>query len=93
MEAQTPETPPRSDAKLKTVYWIVAAALTVGVVLDVLRWPVNWLSVAGSAALIAVLVLLATAKPVETRGKKLLIYGLIAVSLGLLLARIAGGGQ
>jgi hypothetical protein len=81
------------NSKLKIAYWIIAAAMTVGVVLDAMKQPVNWLSIASSATLIAVLVLLATAKPVETRGKKLVIYTLIAVSLGLLLARIVGGGS
>lgn len=91
METQTPETGGQFNSKLKIVYWIAATAMTIGVVLDAMKRPVNWLSLASSVALIAVLVLLATAKPVETRAKKLLIYALIAVSLGLLVAKIVGG--
>jgi hypothetical protein len=90
---QTPQTTGQLNSKLKIVYWIVAAAMTIGVVLDAMKRPVNWLSIASSGTLIAVLVLLATAKPVETRGKKIVIYTLIAISLGLLLATIAGGGS
>ena len=90
---QTPQASGQLDSKLKIVYWIVAAAMTIGVVVDVMQRPVNWLSLASSGTLIVALVLLATAKPAETRGKKLAIYGLIAISLGLLVARIAGGGS
>ena len=86
------ETPVKRDAKLKALYWIAAAAMTIAVVLDAMKQPANWLSIGARAALIVALVLLATAKPVETHGKKLLIYGLIALSLGLLVARIAGVG-
>ena len=93
METQTPPTPSQFDSKLKIVYWLVAAAMLIGVVVDAMQRPVNWLSLASGGTLVAALVLLATAKPAETRGKKLAIYGLIAVSLGLLLARIAGGGS
>lgn len=89
METQTPQ---GRDTKLKALYWIAAAAMTIAVVLDAMKQPVNWLSIGARGALIAALVLLATAKPAETHGKKLLIYGLIAVSLGLLIAKIVGVG-
>jgi hypothetical protein len=90
METQTPA---GTDTKLKVLYWIAAAAMTIAVVLDAMKQPTNWLSIGARGTLIAVLVLLATAKRVETHGKKLLIYGLIALSLGLLLAKIAGLGS
>lgn len=90
METQTPA---GRDTKLKALYWIAAAAMTIAVILDAMKWPTNWLSIGARASLIAALVLLATAKPVETHGKKMLIYGLIAVSLGLLIARLAGLGN
>jgi hypothetical protein len=87
---ETP-TPARRDAKLKILYWIAAAAMTIAVVLDAMKQPINWLSIGARVTLIVALVLLATAKDVETHGKKLLIYGLIAVSIALLLARIVLG--
>lgn len=89
---QTPQTSGQLNSRLRIVYWIVAAAMAVGVVLDAMKRPVDWLSLGSSATLIAVLVLLATAKPVETHGKKIAIYALIAVALGLLIARIVRGG-
>lgn len=89
METQTPV---KRDAKLKALYWIAAAAMTIALVLEAMKQPANWLAIGARGSLIAALVLLATARDAETRGKKLLIYGLIAVSLGLLLAKIAGGG-
>ena len=92
METQTPPTSTGRDAKLKVLYWIAAAAMTIAVVLDAMKEPTNWLSIGARGSLIAALVLLATARDAETRGKKLLIYALIAISLGLLLAKIAGGG-
>ena len=90
---QTPQASGQLDSKLKIVYWIVAAAMMVGVVLEAMKRPVNWLSLSASGTLIAALVLLATAKPVETRGKKLVIYALIAVTAGLTLARILSRGD
>ena len=86
METQTPE---RADSsKLKPLYWLAAAAMTIAVVLDVIKPPINWLSVGGRIPLILALVFLATAKPAETRGKKLLIYGLIILSIGLFVAKL-----
>ena len=69
-------------------WWIVAATMTIATVLAAMEKPIDWLAMAGRGMLIAAAVLLATAKPAETRGKKVLIYALCAVSLGLLLARI-----
>ena len=88
-----PETPPPTsppvgrDKMLKAVYWVAAAAMAAATVLAAMQQPVDWMAIAGRGSLIAALVLLATAKPVETRGKKIVIYGLVAVALGLLLAR------
>jgi uncharacterized membrane protein len=87
MEPQVSQ-PPRKDTKLRPVWWIVAAAMTVATVLAAMERPMDWMAIAGRGALTAAAVLLATAKPEETRGKKILIYALTAVSLGLLLARI-----
>lgn len=87
MESQTPK-PVDSTPKLRIMYWIAAAAMTISIVIDVLGKPVNWLSVAGRVPLVVALVLLATARPAETHAKKLAIYGLLALSIGLLLYRI-----
>ena len=85
-----PETQKRADsaAKVKPLYWIAAAAITIALVLEVMRTP-NWLSIGSRVALLAALVTLATAKPVETHAKKMLIYALLGVSLALLIAKIA----
>lgn len=93
METQNPQSPERGDSKFKALYWLAAAALTVAVVLDVMEPHVDWLSIAGRVTLVAVLVLLVTAKPAETRAKKVIIYALIAISVGLFIARLAGGGS
>jgi quinol-cytochrome oxidoreductase complex cytochrome b subunit len=87
MEQQTTN-PPARDTKAKALYWIAAAAMTMATVLASMERPVDWMAIAGRGSLIAALVLLATAKPQETRGKKVLIYGLCAVALALLLARL-----
>ena len=85
-----PETQKRADsaAKVKPLYWLAAAALTIALVLEVMKTP-NWLSIGSRVALLAALVTLATAKPVETHQKKMIIYGLLGLSLGLLIAKIA----
>lgn len=89
MEPQTtPTTSPARDAKLKVVYWIAAAAMAIATVLAAMQTPVDWMAIAGRGSLIAALVLLATAKPEETRAKKVVIYALVAIALGLLLARM-----
>ena len=87
METQSPA----DNSKLKPLYWLAAGAMTIAVVLDVIRPPINWLSVGGRVPLILALVVLATAKPAETRGKKFLIYGLIILSIGLLVAKLMRG--
>ena len=87
MESQSPEKVDTAR-RVKPLYWLAAAMMTIAVIYDLMRPPVNWLSIAGRGALIAALVLLATARPVETKGKKLLIYFLAAIALGLLIARL-----
>ena len=69
-------------------WWVVAATMTAATVLAAMEKPIDWMAMVGRGSLIAAAVLLATAKPEETRGKKVLIYALCAVSLGLLLARV-----
>ena len=87
MEPQT-EQPPGREAKLKGVWWIAAGAMTVATVLVAVRTPGDWMAIVGRGSLVAAMVLLATARPAETRAKKVLIYALCAVSLALLIARI-----
>ena len=86
---QPPQPQPKGEAarKLRPLYWIAAVAMAIAVVLEALESPPDWMAIAGRGALVAALVLLATAKPEETRAKKVVIYALAAVSLGLLLAR------
>ena len=80
------------QTKLKAVYWVASAAIVIAIVIEAMNTP-NWLSIASRGSLLAALILLATARPAETRAKKLLIYALLAVSLGLLIAKVAGGGE
>ena len=88
MESQNAQPQPRdTNSKLKAMWWLVAAALVIATVLAALARPIDWMAIVGRSALIVAAVLLATAKPEETRSKKVLIYTLCAVSLGLLLAR------
>lgn len=84
-------TPQQNDRKLKLLYWIAAGAMLIAVAFEAVKQPPNWLSIGARGSLVAALVLLATAKPAETRGKKLVIYALIAISIALLVARLAGG--
>jgi hypothetical protein len=87
MEPQISQ-PSARDTKLKVMYWIAAGAMTIAAVLAAMEKPVDWMGIAGRGSLIAALVLLATARPEETRAKKIVIYTLVAVALGLLVARI-----
>jgi hypothetical protein len=86
MEPQTP--PTTTSRSLKPVYWVAALAMTAATVWAAIK-EFDWQSIAGRSALIAALVLLATARPQETRGWKIAVYTLVAISLGLLLARLA----
>ena len=73
---------------LRILYWLAAAAMVIALVMELMSPTPHWMAIAGRGSLIAALVLLATAKAEETRAKKVLIYALTAVALGLLLARI-----
>ena len=84
MEGQMPT---ESNPKLKLMYWIAAAAMLISIVLDVLKSP-NWYSIGGRVSLVIAMILLATAKPVETHGKKVLVYALCGVAIVLLILKI-----
>lgn len=89
MEPETGQAQPvKRDSKLRPIYWLAAAAMTISVVMEAMTPAPDWMAIAGRGSLIAACVLLATAKTEETRTKKILIYALTAVALGLLLARI-----
>lgn len=87
MEQETQK--PDAAAKIKPLYWLAAAAIAIAIVIELMKTP-NWLSIGSRVALLAALVTLATAKPVETRAKKMAIYVMLAVSLTLLVAKIMG---
>ena len=88
MATQTPPNPPTTQRKsLRPLYWIAAAAMLAATVLSAVE-KADWMAITGRVALLAALVLLATAKDEETKAKKLLIYALAAISLGLWLARV-----
>jgi hypothetical protein len=81
-----PTPPPRKQMKI--LYWIAAAALTLAIALEFVRPPVDYVELVSRLALLAALILLATARPAETKGKKVLIYALVIVAAALLLVRI-----
>jgi hypothetical protein len=91
MAAQPPAsdqtTPPRSQ--MKVLYWIAAAALTVAIALEFVNPPLDYMKLGSRVALLGALILLATARPAETKGKKVLIYALVIVAAVLLVARLA----
>lgn len=89
MEQQN--TPATGTARnLKPLYWIAAVAMAIAAVLELREEP-DYLKASSRVALIVVLVMLATAKPVESRAKKVAIYVVLAIAIGLLLARLIGG--
>jgi uncharacterized membrane protein len=91
MAAQPPAldpTPPQRR-QMKVLYWIAAAALTVAIALEFVDPPLDYMKLGSRVALLAALILLATARPAETRGKKTLIYALVIVAAVLLVARLA----
>ena len=71
------------------LYWLAAAAMAVAVVLEVLEPPVDYMKVGSRVALLVALVLLATARPAETKAKKVVIYVLVLVAVILLVWRMA----
>lgn len=91
METPTSEQSPSPGTQrtLRVIYWIAAAVMAVSAVLA-LRGEPDYLAVGSRVALGVALVLLATARPAETRSKKTLIYAFVAVALGLLLAGLFG---
>ena len=72
---------------LKPLYWIAAIAMAIAAVLELQKEP-DYLKASSRLALIVALVMLATAKPVESRAKKIAIYFVLAIAIGLLLARL-----
>ncbi len=72
---------------IKPLYWIAAIAMAIAAVLE-LRKEVDYLKLSSRIALIVALVMLATTKPVESRGKKVAIYVVLAIAIGLLIARM-----
>jgi len=89
MEPQPPQQPqpPDRGTRIKVAYWIAAALMAIAAIVSLVR-EADYMKAAGNLSLVAALVLLATAKPAETRAKKVLIYALVAISLGLLIARV-----
>jgi hypothetical protein len=88
METQTPPTPAKRQP-LKGLYWLAAAAMVVAATLTIIQ-DADYLKASGQFALVVALVLLATARPAETRAKKVAIWALLAISIALLLVRVLG---
>lgn len=86
METQTPPTSEKRPVP-RALYWVPAIIMAIIGVLAIVN-DRDYMEAGGNFALVVALVLLATARPEETRTKKLAIYALIAISIGLLLARI-----
>jgi hypothetical protein len=76
---------------MKVLYWLAAAALGVAIALELVNPPVDPVKLASRVALLGALILLATARPAETRGKKILIYALVALAAALLVYRLGTG--
>lgn len=74
---------------MKVLYWIAAAALAVAIALEFVNPPADYMKLGSRVALLGALILLATARPAETRGKKVLIYALVIVAAVLLVVRLA----
>jgi lysylphosphatidylglycerol synthetase-like protein (DUF2156 family) len=72
---------------LKPLYWIAAIAMAIAAVLELRNEP-DYLKASSRLALIVALVMLATAKPAESRAKKIAIYVVLAIAVGLLLTRM-----
>jgi hypothetical protein len=93
MEPGSTQAPPPADAagrsnKLKLLYWVAAAAMVIATVIEFRERP-DYLRASSRVALLGALVLLATARPAESRAKKVVIYALLAIAIGLLVARLA----
>lgn len=85
----TPDPRLRQQKTVKLLYWIAAAAMAVTIVLGFVNRPVDYLELATRVALLVALVLLATARPAETRAKKVVVYALVVAAAVMLIARIA----
>lgn len=85
----TPEPGLPQQKTVKLLYWIAAGAMTIAIVLEFVNAPVDYMQLGSRVALLVALVLLATARPAETRGKKVLIYALVVIAAVLLVVRIA----
>ena len=72
---------------LKPLYWIAAIAMAIAAILELQNEP-DYLKASSRLALIVALVMLATAKPAESRAKKIAIYVVLAIAIGLLLVRM-----
>ena len=79
----------QANKVFRRFYWTVAGATMLMLVIDLFEKPIEWLAVASRVPLIAAAMLLATAKPEETKTKKWLIYFLAALAAVLLVARAA----
>lgn len=84
MEQQTAPTT-GTGRNLKPLYWLAAVAMAIAMVLE-WRADHDVLQAASRGALLIALIMLGTAKSVETRGWKVVIYLLIAIALGLFIA-------
>jgi hypothetical protein len=82
---------PPQRKQMKVLYWLAAAALAFAIALEFVNPPVDYMKLVSRVALLASLILLATARPAETRGKKILIYALVILAAALLVVRLAGG--
>ena len=80
---------PTPRRQIRILYWIAAAALTLAIALEFVNPPVSYVELGSRLALLGALILLATARPAETRGKKVLIYALVLVAAVLLVVRLA----
>lgn len=87
MAAQPPQQPMDNSRKFKVLYWIAAAAMAVAGVLELIEEP-DYLKATSRLALMVALIMLATARPAETRAKKMLIYALLILAIGLFVARL-----
>lgn len=87
--ASPPDPTPRpNQSPMKILYWIAAVAMAIALVLEMREPPVDYLKVASRVALLLALVLLATARPAETKAKKGVIYALVVFAAVMLVIRL-----
>jgi hypothetical protein len=85
----TPDPTLPQRKQMKALYWVAAAALAIATALEFVNPPVDYTKAVSRLALLVALILLATARPAETRGKKILIYALVILAAALLVYRLA----